>query len=72
MRQRSGTKANQNLAKGYELFQKRLGTAAMPIKGGTQEAKFQSLLSLELHATQKGKKGKKAGGTGTRMPADGV
>ena len=35
------------------LFQKRLGTAAMPIKGGTQEAKFQRLLSLELQATQK-------------------
>ena len=53
VRQRSGTKSDQNLAKGHVLFQKHLGTAAMPIKGGTQEAKCQRLLSLELHATQK-------------------
>ena len=53
MRERSGTKSSQTLAKGHVLFQRRLGTAAMPIKGGTQETKFQRLLSLELHATQK-------------------
>ena len=53
MRQRPGTKSDQNLAKGHVLFQRHLGTAAMPIKGGTQEAKFQRLLSLDLHATQK-------------------
>ena len=52
VRQRSGTKSNHTLAKGHVLFQKRLGTAAMPIKGGTQEVKFQRLLSLDLHATQ--------------------
>ena len=48
-----GTKFDQNLATGQVLYQKHLGTAATLIKGGTQEAKFQRLLSLELHATQK-------------------
>ena len=63
-----GTKSDQNLATGQVLYQKHLGTAATLIKGGTQEAKFQRLLSLELHATQKGwtgAKGKGAGGAGT-------
>ena len=41
-----GTKSNQALAKGHVLFQKRLGTAAMPIKGGTQEAKFKYMETL--------------------------
>ena len=49
MRLASGTKSSQTLAKGHVLFQKRLGTAAMLFKGGTQEANIQRLLSLELH-----------------------
>ena len=75
VRQRSGTKSDQNLAKGHVLFQKRLGTAAMPIKGGTQEAKFQRLLSLELQATQKRlerPEGEEGQELAQGMPADGV
>ena len=63
-----GTKSDQNLATGQVLYQKHLGTAATLIKGGTQEAKFQRLLSLELHATQKRldrPEGEEGGGTGT-------
>ena len=64
-----GTKSDQNLATGQVLYQKHLGTAATLIKGGTQEAKFQRLLSLELHATQK-RLDRPEGEEG--MPEDGV
>ena len=50
------------------LYQKHLGTAATLIKGGTQEAKFQRLLSLELPALRKGWKGGSANGRAASGP----
>ena len=58
------------------LFQRHLGTAATHIKGGTQEAKFQRLLSLKLHATQKkverARRGRRPEELAQGMPEDGV